>query len=60
MRARPTPGHKLAGVSYGCSVRCECGWTSSTWYSEGARRNAYGEWHWHKEKCVAENSAVAK
>jgi hypothetical protein len=42
-------GHKLAGYSYGVETRCECGWHSVTWYGQGARRNALGEWRQHQE-----------
>lgn len=47
-------GHKLGGVNYGCSVRCECGWKSSVWMGKGARSEAFREWRWHQEQHIKE------
>lgn len=48
-REKPTPGHKCLGARMGFQARCECGWVSGVWFTEGARANAYGEWHHHIE-----------
>jgi len=49
-REKPMPGHKLAGTSFGVSVRCECGWRSGTWFGKGARGQALTEWRMHQDK----------
>jgi hypothetical protein len=46
-KPKPMPGHKCRGASFGVRVSCECGWVSGTWYGQGARSNAYGEWQGH-------------
>jgi hypothetical protein len=49
-RRKTNPDHK-ASFSYGVTARCSCGWSGATWFGEGAKSNAAGEWHWHREKC---------
>jgi hypothetical protein len=46
-KPKPTPGHKCQGANFGVRVSCQCGWRSATWYGQGARSNAYGEWQGH-------------
>ncbi|MBM3564264.1 MAG: hypothetical protein FJX48_14275 [Alphaproteobacteria bacterium] len=46
--SKPIPNHKLASVSYGVTVACECGWRSSTWYGKGARSSAFAEFNGHR------------
>jgi len=51
MSARKTdPNHK-ARFLFGVVCVCSCGWESSTWYGKGAKHNAAGEWHMHRDKC---------
>lgn len=51
MTTRKTnPDHK-ASFSIGVQCTCSCGWQSSMWLNKGAKSNAAGEWHWHREKC---------
>ena len=56
-RNKPTPGHKFKGAKIGFQARCECGWSSGVWFTEGARRNAIGEWHMHIEMCQREQAS---
>jgi len=52
-RTRKTnPNHK-ASFSYGVTANCSCGWAGVTWFGKGAKSNAAGEWHSHREKCEA-------
>jgi len=40
-------------VVFGCHINCgNCSWQSGTWFGEGSRRNAWGEYRSHKEKCI--------
>lgn len=51
MAARKTnPNHK-ASFLFGVSARCSCGWSGSTWFGKGAKANAAGEWHCHRDAC---------
>lgn len=50
MRRKPIAGHKREAVSYGVSVRCECGWSSPTCYGPGARTEAHKLHRLHAEK----------
>ena len=56
MSKKPMPGHKLGAVNLGCMIRCECGWTSVTVFGKGARRDAYSQWEYHKERCATEQA----
>lgn len=51
---KPMPGRRLKGYTFGVAVTCECGWRSSTFFGQGARGNALGEWRWHKDQCARE------
>lgn len=51
-RRKTDPNHK-ATFSFGARIICSCGWQSSTWYGKGARGNASGEWHGHRDLCGA-------
>lgn len=51
-RRKTDPDHK-AQFSYGVACSCSCGWSSATWFGKGAKRNASGEWHIHRDKCDA-------
>jgi hypothetical protein len=42
------PNHK-ATFYYG--VACSCGWSSASWYGQGAKHRAASEWHLHRDKC---------
>lgn len=51
MANKTNPNHKF---KLGYAATCSCGWTGTTWMGPGARSNAAGEWHWHREKCERE------
>lgn len=59
--ARAKSGVKTSKIAY-----CKCGWHGATWLGPGASSNAWGEYHWHKERCPAwqekasERSAAAE
>lgn len=52
MTRKTNPAHK-ASFSYGVTANCSCGWRGATWFGQGAKSNAAGEWHSHREKCEA-------
>lgn len=47
---KTNPNHK-ASFSFGVAARCSCGWCGPTWFGEGAKSNAAGDWHEHRETC---------
>lgn len=47
---KTNPDHK-ARFLFAVKCCCSCGWESAHWYGKGAKRNAAGEWHMHREKC---------
>lgn len=57
-RRKTNPNHKMKSVLYGCAARCSCGWHGVTWFGQGARSNAVGEWHYHREKCEKAEGAT--
>lgn len=58
-RTRTNPHHKAA-FSFGCTARCSCGWSGATWYGKGAKANAAGEWHHHRQACEKQSNDVAR
>lgn len=48
-REKSPSGHKLARTNFGVSVRCQCGWSSTTYYGKGARGQALIEWRMHQD-----------
>lgn len=48
---KPNPQHKRKAFSYGVAANCSCGWRGAMWLGKGARANANGEWHLHREAC---------
>lgn len=49
-KRKTDPKHK-ASFSYGVQCRCSCGWQTGFWLGKGAKGNAAGEWHIHREQC---------
>lgn len=50
-RRKTNPDHRFR---LGYAGTCSCGWVGATWMGEGARSNAAGEWHGHRERCEKE------
>lgn len=57
-RKKPTPGHKFKGAQIGAVARCECGWSSATYFGQGCRSASIAEWHDHVRRCTAERPAA--
>lgn len=47
-RRKTDPDHRFR---LGFTATCSCGWSGATAMGEGARANAIGEWHSHRDKC---------
>lgn len=47
------------GIAVGHQARCACGWSGSTWFTKGARDNAWAEYRTHKETCTRSLAADA-
>ena len=57
-RRKTNPNHK-ASFSYGVQARCSCGWVGASWLGKGAKGNAAGEWHEHRERCERADAEAA-
>ncbi len=49
-RSKPVEGHKCAGARLAVYVACECGWSSTSFMGDRARRDAYHEFRDHQEQ----------
>ncbi len=59
-KPRKTDQNHKASYLFGVLCKCSCGWESCTWYGKGAKHNATGEWHMHRDKCDKAADEVLK
>ena len=49
-----------SGVRTGHQAYCKCGWSGATWLGPGSRGNAWGEYHWHRDRCPEHEPKIPK
>lgn len=47
-KRKPLPGHKFMGLRHAFRTDCECGWSSSTYWGQGAAGQVRAEWENHR------------
>lgn len=55
--AKTMAGHK-GRRQIGITYVCECGWTSCTFFGQGATTQAAAEFQWHKRTILCETGVI--